>query len=778
MMSIQAHPAFQPTFKSITILNPTNQYMQPNLQQQNKELIYKNPNIGNTPQIIQINDAAKRYRTPIQVKQKFVNGINTTPIKTFNTLTAYNPPKQPLNQNYFTRTFTNQNKVNNLNIINPVVNRTVNKLSNNPTLINGSYNNHNIVNNMAINQNLVNTINSIKSQNVIKKIPNGQNVIINNFNNNANSISIIPVPKVINSNIIKNPNMINGMVVNQNTIKSINGTPPNINLAINNSINPLVKPANNNISVIPKMNIGNNPNNTNISIIPKVEIANSPKNTNISIIPKVIENNVNNTNMSVMPKVIANNVNNTNISAIPKVIENNVNNTNINVIPKVIGNNMNNINISGIPKVIDNNINNTNISTIPKVIVNNVNNPNINAIPKVIGNNMNNPNINSIPKVIGNNINNPNINSIPKVIVNNVNNPNINSIPKAIVNNVNNSNNNAIPKVIVNNVNNPNINATPKVNVSVSLAPVNNPLLPQKNQLNNNILSLNQNLREPYDIINLGEFRVLNEIGEGTFGKIYKVIWMINNKLYALKKEILKDNEGVKIRQHRNEAIRAFTKLTNYRGIVHLYGNLTIPNGHEYLYFELMELCDKDFEKEIKERAAYNRFYTEQELDNIMIQLISTLAFLQKMHITHRDIKPQNILISNGIYKLCDFGDIRVMQREGIVVQRVRGSELYMSPILFQGLRDKAYQVKHNTYKSDVFSLGMVFLLAACLSFDGCVDIREILDMNQKEIILNKHLGRRYSPKFIKILLLMLQTEEINRPDFIVLDTAIKQYGL
>ena len=258
-MSFQPQPQFGPTFKSITFVNPINQYMQPQLQKQNKQILYNNANVVNTSQINQINNAAKRYHTPFQVRQNLVNGIKTLQIKSFNTSTAYNPPKQLPNQNYITRTFTNQNKVNNLNIINPLINGRVYKISNNQTLINGGYNNHNYVNNMAIDQNLVNTIGSIKSQNVIKNISNGQNVIINNVNNNSKSISVIPVQKVINTNIIKNPNMTNGMVTNQNTFKSINGAPTNISLAINNSINPLVKPG-----------INNNPNNANVSLIPKI----------------------------------------------------------------------------------------------------------------------------------------------------------------------------------------------------------------------------------------------------------------------------------------------------------------------------------------------------------------------------------------------------------------------------------------------------------------------------------------------------------------------------
>ena len=315
----------------------------------------------------------------------------------------------------------------------------------------------------------------------------------------------------------------------------------------------------------------------------------------------------------------------------------------------------------------------------------------------------------------------------------------------------------------------------PKVEIFLE---TNKPIIQNKNIINNNIILQNNNLKEPNDRINLLEFKILKKIGQGTFGKIYKVIWIINNKLYALKKETLKDIEGVKERTNRNEVIRNFIKNTNCKGIVNLYGNLIIPKGNIFQYYELMEMCERDFEQEIKLRSINMRFYTEQEMHNIMLQLISTLSFLQKNHITHRDIKPQNILILNGIYKLGDFGDIRIMKRDGIVVQRIRGSELYMSPILFTGLRARLFQVRHNTYKSDVFSLGMCFLLASCLSFDGVIQIRELSDMNQKLYILNKYLSIRYSPKLIQILLLMLQTEEVNRPDFILLEETIKRIGL
>ena len=301
----------------------------------------------------------------------------------------------------------------------------------------------------------------------------------------------------------------------------------------------------------------------------------------------------------------------------------------------------------------------------------------------------------------------------------------------------------------------------------------------QGNYIKNSIILSNiNNLKEPGEELNLMEFELSKEIGKGTYGKIYTVKWKLNNKFYALKSEKLDNLAGVKKRQNIFKIIKDFVKKANSKGLVNIYSNLYLQKEKDFYYYELMEMCDKDFEQEIKFRGSYYLFYSEKEIRNIMCQLITTLASLQKNHITHRDIKPQNILVVNGQYKLCDFGEIRVMQREGVVVQRVRGSELYMSPILFYGLRNKLFQVRHNTYKSDVFSLGMCLFFAAGLSYRGPVEIREVSDMKQKEIILNRHLGCRYSQKLIKILHLMLQTEESNRPDFILLEEAIKIYGL
>ena len=282
---------------------------------------------------------------------------------------------------------------------------------------------------------------------------------------------------------------------------------------------------------------------------------------------------------------------------------------------------------------------------------------------------------------------------------------------------------------------------------------------------------------EPKDRFDPSEFKIIKLIGEGSFGKIYEVQWSKNNKKYAMKKEPIKTNEIINKRKEKIKLMNDFIKKTKSPGIIRIYGNAVKKEKaqQEFYYYTIIELAEKDWEKEINDRKKNNIYYTEKELFIIMSQLISTLALLQKNHITHRDIKPQNILISNGVFKLSDFGEARTLKRTGIIISKVRGTELFMSPVLFHGLKHKLAQVGHNTFKSDVFSLGLCFLFAASLNLNSLYNIREINDIKLVKECLNKYLSDRYSIKLIEILLDMLQIDENLRPDFVTLE---KKYFL
>ena len=282
---------------------------------------------------------------------------------------------------------------------------------------------------------------------------------------------------------------------------------------------------------------------------------------------------------------------------------------------------------------------------------------------------------------------------------------------------------------------------------------------------------------EPTGVLNLKEFQLAEQLGKGTFGKIFCVKWSKNNKLYALKKEILTDLDSIGRRRNSGKIIQKFIENTKSKGMINLYSTLLIKNNidSEYQYYELMEKAERDWDQEINLRSNFGINYKEKEIIDIMKQLIHTLALLQKNHITHRDIKPQNILVVNGKYKLCDYGEIRLLKRDGLIVQRVRGSELYMSPILFYGLHHNLIQVKHNTYKSDVFSLGMCLFYASSLTYNGVDSIRELSNMQKIKEILFNYLNQRYSLKYMKFILEMLEINENKRPDFIQLEMKMNK---
>ena len=231
--------------------------------------------------------------------------------------------------------------------------------------------------------------------------------------------------------------------------------------------------------------------------------------------------------------------------------------------------------------------------------------------------------------------------------------------------------------------------------------------------------------------------------------------------------------EVVKKRQEEINMLKEFRKKTGSDGVINIYGYLCLRNkmnSYNYDFYELMELAEIDWDKEIERRSRVGQFYSEYELMDIMFQIVQTFALLQKNHITHRDIKPQNIILVNGKYKIIDFGNARILKRDGLVMQRIRGSEMYMSPVMFKAYHSKMERVKHNTFKSDVFSLGMCFLLAATLSYDPLNNIREEYNYSIITRYVRHYIGQRYSENIKRLLLHMLQVEEDLRPDFIQLE--------
>ena len=284
---------------------------------------------------------------------------------------------------------------------------------------------------------------------------------------------------------------------------------------------------------------------------------------------------------------------------------------------------------------------------------------------------------------------------------------------------------------------------------------------------------------EPNDNFNISEFTPIKKIGEGSYGKIFCIRWNNNNKLYAMKKLELHNLEELKEIQNKVKMIKDLYNKTNHYGFIRIFADKVFPLYTftiTYNYYIIMELGERDWEKALQLRMKHQKYYSEYELYQIIFQIVKTLSLMQKNKISHRDIKPQNVLIINGLYKLCDFGEARIIDGNGLIQQRVRGSQLFMSPILFYAYNRNISLVMHNSYKSDVFSLGMCSLLAASLSVYALYDIRELFDINAIANIINNRLKNRYSVNLINLIIKMLQIDENLRMDFIELESFLLNF--
>ena len=262
----------------------------------------------------------------------------------------------------------------------------------------------------------------------------------------------------------------------------------------------------------------------------------------------------------------------------------------------------------------------------------------------------------------------------------------------------------------------------------------------------------------------IDDYDFIKPIGEGSFGKIYLIENFETHEQYALKKIICHSLDEVK--QFQREFELMYSKA--HDNIMKIYKvQYKCLDFTTYSIYVLMELAIYDWNTEITNRKINKQFYTEKEIVDILKQIVGALYFLEKNNIAHRDIKPQNVLIyKNNVYKVADFGEAKSVQ-DTIQEATLRGSELYMSPALFNGLKYNKKNVVHNAYKSDVFSLGYCVLFAMSLNINILNEIRQSVAQKPLELKISKELKKNYAnSKLIPLIHKMLALNEAERIDF------------
>ncbi|KAH0787433.1 AGC family protein kinase [Histomonas meleagridis] len=187
------------------------------------------------------------------------------------------------------------------------------------------------------------------------------------------------------------------------------------------------------------------------------------------------------------------------------------------------------------------------------------------------------------------------------------------------------------------------------------------------------------------------DYYLINQIGEGSFGRVYKARRKHTGRIVAIKMI--------------NKLGQTPDDIQSFRREIDLLQKVNHPNVMRMLHvFEtdtdfcvVSELARGDLFQVIDD----NQTLPESVLKNIAAQLVSALAHLHSKHIIHRDMKPQNILIANkSSLKLCDFGFARALSQTTLVLTSIKGTPLYMAPELVQ---EQQYDEK-----VDIWALGVI----------------------------------------------------------------------
>ncbi len=223
------------------------------------------------------------------------------------------------------------------------------------------------------------------------------------------------------------------------------------------------------------------------------------------------------------------------------------------------------------------------------------------------------------------------------------------------------------------------------------------------------------------DGIFLGKrYEVLSKIGAGGMADVYKGKDHMLNRYVAikvLKKEFREDENFV--RKFRSEA-QAAAGLMN-PNIVNVY-DVGEDRG---LYYMVMELVEGITLKEYIDRKGK---LSSKEVISIAIQMCNGIEAAHNQHIIHRDIKPQNIIISkDGKVKVTDFGIAR-MTTSNTVSTNAMGSVHYTSPEQARG--------GYSDAKSDIYSVGITLyeMVTGQVPFNGESTVEVAVKHLQEEI--------------------------------------------
>ena len=206
----------------------------------------------------------------------------------------------------------------------------------------------------------------------------------------------------------------------------------------------------------------------------------------------------------------------------------------------------------------------------------------------------------------------------------------------------------------------------------------------------------------------LGRYVIVEEIGQGAMGVVYKAVDPLIDRTVAIKtiNLDLSKEELANFEKRFQREVQSAGKL-NHPNIVTVY-DVGRTEGVAYMAMEFLE------GKELREILDSGVVLPIEKIAHIASQVADGLGFAHEHGIVHRDVKPANVMVmKNGLIKITDFGIAQMSSASRTMSGMVMGSPKYMSPEQVVGQAVDG--------RSDIFSLGVVLyeMLAGKTPFAG-----------------------------------------------------------
>ena len=246
-------------------------------------------------------------------------------------------------------------------------------------------------------------------------------------------------------------------------------------------------------------------------------------------------------------------------------------------------------------------------------------------------------------------------------------------------------------------------------------------------------------------------YELLEQIGEGGMAIVYKARDNKLNRFVAVKilKAEYSDNEEI-VRKFKKEAT-AIAKLSD-NNIV----NVLDVGTQENTNYIVMELINGKTLKEVISEFGKVKYETAL---NIAIQVAKALDCAHKNNIIHRDIKPQNIMVTeDGVVKVTDFGIAKSSDSATLTnTSTILGSAHYFSPEQARG--------SFIDNRTDIYSLGIVMyeMVTGKVPFEADSPVTIALKHLQEKVVPPKEINSKIPESLNKVILKCMEKDANNR---------------